>query len=184
MDEKDFQIYQILQKDGRAKLTEIARKLGLTHPSVKERLDKLLRKREIAVKALLNIKELNFKSAVVNLQVESMEHAMKLADMFASCPRIAFVVVTTGKYNLSMVIIAESTSLLESTVENSIRPLKNVLSMEVSIGEAPVYPTFMEVKVSPNRETAPCGKRCPECYLYERKCLGCPATVYYKGMGR
>ena len=180
MDEKDFQIYRILQEDGRAKLTQIARKLGITHPSVKERLDRLIKNRDITVKALLNVRKLGFKSAVVNMQVESMEHAMKLADMFASCPRIAFVAVTTGKYNLSMVILAESTSLLEATVENSIRPLKNVLSMEVSIGEAPTYPEFMEVKIAPDAEVAPCGKRCPECYLYLKKCSGCPATVHYK----
>lgn len=149
VDERDLKIYQILRKNGRARLTEIARELGLSHPSVKERLEKLISRRDIMIKALLNIEKRGFKCAVVNLQIESMEEAVKLADIFAKCPRTIFVAPTTGKYNLNIALIAESNSLLEATIENTIRHLKNVKSMDVSIGEAPAYPEFVDLKISP-----------------------------------
>lgn len=107
MDERDLNIYQILRKSGRARLTEIARELGLSHPSVKERLEKLINQREyIMIKVLLDIEERGFRCAVVNLQVKSMEEAVKLADIFAKYPRTIFVAPTTGKYYPNIIILS------------------------------------------------------------------------------
>lgn len=54
MDEKDSLIYLIQNENGRAELTEVARELGFSPPSTKDRLQKLISGQEIMVKALLN----------------------------------------------------------------------------------------------------------------------------------
>jgi len=183
MDERDLKIYRILRKDGRTKVSTIARELGISHPSARERLERLERKGEIKVKALLNIRKRGFVSAVVNLRVRSMDEAEKLADVFARCPRTVFVATTTGKYNLNLALVAENYSALKATIENTIRPLEEVREMDVSLGSSPAYPEFVDFKLDPVREVAPCGKVCKDCYLYGKKCHGCPATVYFKGFG-
>ncbi|MBP1912814.1 Lrp/AsnC family transcriptional regulator [Thermococcus stetteri] len=180
MDERDVRIYRILRENGRAKLSFIARELGISHPSARERLERLERKGDLKVQALLNIRKRNFVSAVVNLRVKSMDEAERLADVFARCPRTVFVATTTGKYNLNIVLIAENYSALEATIENTIRPLEQVREMDVSLGSSPAYPEFVDFKLDPVRKVAPCGKVCTECYLYGKKCRGCPATVYFK----
>ncbi|WP_054840990.1 Lrp/AsnC family transcriptional regulator [Thermococcus peptonophilus] len=89
MDERDLKIYRILREDGRTKVSAIARELGISHPSARERLERLEGKGgEIKVQALLNIRKRGgFVSAVVNLRVRSMDEAEKLADVFARCPQ-------------------------------------------------------------------------------------------------
>lgn len=186
MDERDLKIYRILREDGRTKVSAIARELGISHPSARERLERLEGKGgEIKVQALLNIRKRGgFVSAVVNLRVRSMDEAEKLADVFARCPRTVFVATTTGKYNLNLALVAENYSALEATIENTIRPLEEVREMDVSLGSSPAYPEFVDFKLDPVREVAPCGKVCKGCYLYGKKCHGCPpATVYFKGFG-
>ncbi len=179
MDRRDWEIYKLLKENGRIKLTEIGRKLDITHPSVKERLENLIRRRDVAVKGLLNIKKLKFVCGIVNIQTNTMENAVKLADIFARCPRTIFVATTTGKYNLNIVLVAEKHSVLSATIENSIRPLRDIKNMEISIGESPFYPEFIEFKTG-ELETAPCGKKCPDCYMYGNGCYGCPATIHFK----
>ncbi|NJE04710.1 Lrp/AsnC family transcriptional regulator [Thermococcus sp. M36] len=181
MDERDMRIYRMLRKDGRTKVSEIARELGISHTSVRERLERLERRGDLKVQALLNIRKRNFVSAVVNLRVRSMDEAERLADVFAKCPRTVLVATTTGKYNLNLALIAENYSALEVTIENTIRPLEEVREMDVSLGSSPAYPEFVDFKLDPVREVAPCGKVCTDCYLYGKKCMGCPATVYFKG---
>jgi len=181
MDERDLEIYRMLRKNGRAKVSEIARELGISHPSARERLERLGKRGDLRVQALLNIKKRNFVSAVVNLRVRSMDEAEKLADVFARCPRTVFVATTTGKYNLNLAIIAENHSALEATIENTIRPLEAVKDMDVSLGSSPAYPEFVDFKLNPVRKVAPCGKVCTDCYLYGKKCSGWPATIYFRG---
>ncbi len=182
MDERDLKIYRILRENGRTKVSEIARKLGISHPSARERLERLEKRGDVKVRALLNIHRRNFVSAVVNLRVRSMDEAEKLADVFAKCPRTVFVATTTGKYNLNLALIAESYPALEATIENTIRPMESVKEMDVSLGSSPAYPEFVDFKLDPVREAAPCGKVCTDCYLYGKKCSGCPATVYFMGL--
>ncbi|ASI99040.1 Lrp/AsnC family transcriptional regulator [Thermococcus celer] len=182
MDERDMIIYRLLRKNGRMKVSGIARELGISHASARERLGKLEERGDVKIQALLNIRKRNFVSAVVNLRVRSMDEAEKLADVFAKCPRTVFVATTTGKYNLNLALIAEDYSALEATIENTIRPMESVREMDVSLGSAPAYPEFVDFKLDPVREVAPCGKVCTDCYLYGKKCSGCPATVHFKGL--
>jgi hypothetical protein len=46
------------------------------------------------------------------------------------------------------------------------------------------YDSYLDIKVvaDKSREIAPCGVFCGNCKRYEaNKCLGCPATKFYRG---
>jgi DNA-binding Lrp family transcriptional regulator len=184
MDEKDCIIYQLLNVNGRKKMVEVAKTLNFSPPSTKERVDKLVAEGDIAIKALLNVKKRRWKTAVCNIKAESMEEALKLADIFKNCPRAIHVQTMTGPYNLLLILIAKDTSTLESSIENDIKPLKGIQKIDVCIGDAPLIPEFVDIKIITEKvDGSPCGaKPCKECYLYERKCEGCPATRYWKGL--
>lgn len=179
MDKKDYIIYNILNEDGRAKLTKISKKVELSHPSTKERLTKLLREEEIAVKALFNAKKSGWKTAVCTMNVESLEDALRLVDSFKKCPRVAFTQSLTGAYNLILIFIAEDTTLLESTIEKIVKPISAIKRLETSYGDAPAVPKYFDIKLLEEGDKPPCKlKDCADCYLYKRKCRGCPATKY------
>ena len=97
---------------------------------------------------------------------------------------IIFSITTSGAYNLFLILVGDSTAILQSTIENDIRPIPTIKKLDIAIGDAPVVPEFVDLKVVDRQDKPPCGtKPCSECYLYEKKCAGCPATYYFKGMG-
>jgi DNA-binding Lrp family transcriptional regulator len=184
MDEKDYTIYKLLNENGRTKLVEIARKLGFSHPSAKERMEKLFKNEDIKVKALLNIKKKKWKVAVCNMRVENMGNAVKLADIFKKCPRVVFIQTMTGAYNLLLIAVGQSTQILEYFIETELRSRPEIKKLDISIGDAPVYPEFFDIKIPEKKLLRPpCGiNYCPDCYLYNKDCEGCPASIHWRGI--
>lgn len=184
MDEVDKKIVSILQEDGRASLSSIGKELEMSHVAIRKRLE-TLREKLINISAGLNAEYLGFRVAIVNAEVESSERLRELVDVFSKCPRIVFLTTTTGAYNLMTVMIAEDADTLNAIVEIcSVRAQKGIRRSEATIGEAPAIPKYMPIKIVATKvdEDAPCGINCGRCTRYqEKKCLGCPATKYYRG---
>jgi len=184
MDDIDRRIISFLQEDGRTSLSEIGQKLGLSHVSVRKRLKNLCESL-VNVSAGLNAEQLGFHIAIVNAEVETHERLRELIDIFSKCPRIVFVATTTGAYNIMTIMVAEDADTLNAIVEVcSIRARKGIRRSEATIGEAPAVPKYLPIKIVSNKEIemAPCGINCGKCLRYKnQKCLGCPATRYYRG---
>ncbi len=184
MDEFDKKIISILQDNGRASLSMIGKKLGISHVSVRKRLQRLC-EGIVEISACLNAEKLGFRFAVVNAEVETHERLLELIDMFSECPRIVFMATTTGAYNIMTIMVAEDANTLNAITEVcSIRARKGIRRSEVTIAEAPVVPKCLPIKIVANKdlEVAPCKINCGECLRYKnQRCLGCPATKYYRG---
>jgi len=184
MDEIDKKIISFLQEDGRTSLSEIGQKLGLSHVSVRKRLKNLCESL-VKVSAGLNAEQLGPHVAIVNAEVETPKRLRELVNMFTKCPRIVFLTTTTGAYNVMTIMVAENADTLNAILEVcSIRAQKGIRRSEATIGEAPIIPKYLPIKIVPNKEMeiAPCGINCGKCLRYKnQKCLGCPATKYYRG---
>ncbi|AAB89801.1 Lrp/AsnC family transcriptional regulator [Archaeoglobus fulgidus] len=185
MDEKDRKIISILQQNGKATLSQIAEKMGMSAMGVKKRLDKL-EKGKIKLTPLLNVEELGIITAVVAMEVESSDALRKIIEKFRDCPRIIKFFVTTGSYNLFALIYAEDYHSLESiTLEKcSLRSQPGIRRYDIFPIQEIFYDSYLDIKVvaEKEREDAPCGVFCGDCYRYEsNRCLGCPATKFYRG---
>ncbi len=185
MDEKDRIIISILQKNGKATLSEIAKQVGMSAMGVKKRLDKL-ESGKIKLKPLLNVEELGIIIAVLAMEIESSEALEKLLEKFKNCPRILKFFVTTGSYNLFALIFAEDYHSLESvTLEKcSLRAQPGIRRYDVFPVQEIHYDSYLDIDIvaEKNLEYAPCGVYCGNCRRYEmNKCLGCPATKFYRG---
>ncbi|RLF61087.1 MAG: Lrp/AsnC family transcriptional regulator [Thermoplasmata archaeon] len=186
MDKRDCQIISILQENGRSTLSDIADKIGISPMGVKKRLDKLQKNRKIKIKALINAKRLKIITAIIAMELKDAETIEKIINKFRECPRIIKFFITTGSYNLFALIFAEDYHSLESvTLEKcSLRAQEGVRRFEIYPVQEIFYDSFMDINVIPlkNEKIAPCGVHCGECKRYESyKCLGCPATIYYRG---
>ena len=186
MDEKDRMIISMLQKNGRAKLSEIAKKLGITVMGVKKRIEKLHKNEIIKSKALLNTNKLKIITAIILMELKNAEVLEKMIKKFEQCPRVIKFFVTTGGYNLFALVFAEDYHSLESiSLEKcSLRNQEGVRRFELYPIQEMHYDPYLDIKVTPDksREYAPCGVHCGTCKRYEeRRCLGCPATKFYRG---
>lgn len=185
MDEKDRIIISILQKNGRATLSKTAEKVGMSAMGVKKRLARLERE-NIKVRALINTEKLKIITAIVAMELESAEAIEKLLEKFKACPRIVKFFVTTGSYNLFVIIWAEDFHSLESvSLEKcSLRSQPGIRRFEIYPVQEIYYDSYLDIKVVPvkTEDVAPCGVFCGDCKRYEvERCLGCPATKFYRG---
>ena len=187
MDEVDRKIISQLHQDGRTTFQELAKTVGFSSMGVKKRVDRLLGKGILKVSPLLNIKELDLQAAIVLIEIESSEALEKLLQRFKDCPRVVNIFTTLGGYNLIALVVAENQDTLESiSVEKcSLRSGEGIRRSEFyPIGNIQ-YTSFLPVRehlTHKELSTTPCNVDCRPCNRYKtRKCVGCPATVHYRG---
>ncbi|MDH5389641.1 MAG: winged helix-turn-helix transcriptional regulator [Candidatus Bathyarchaeota archaeon] len=187
MDEIDRKIVSQLQLDGRTTLKELSRIVGYTSMGIKKRVRNLLEQDVIKVSALLNIEPLKLCAAILFLEIESAEAMHKLLERFRNCPRVVHIFTTLGGYNLIALIMAEDPETLQSiSIEKcSLRSSEGIRRSEFypigNINYSPFLP-IREHLTHKERTTTPCNVDCRPCNRYKaQKCVGCPATIYYRG---
>lgn len=187
LDDVDRKIISQLQQDGRTTFQELARFVGFSSMGVKKRVNRLLEKGILKVSALLNVKQLDLQAAVVLIEIESSEALERLLNRFKDCPRIVNIFTTLGGYNLIALVIAEDQDTLESiSMEKcSLRSSEGIRRSEFypigNIHYSPFLP-IREHLTHKERTTTPCNVDCRPCNRYKaQKCVGCPATTYYRG---
>jgi DNA-binding Lrp family transcriptional regulator len=121
------------------------------------------------------------------LEMESAEAMQNLIDRFKDCPRVIHIFKTMGGYNLIAFVVAEDQDTLES-----ISMEKCSLRSNAGIRRSEFYPVsdicfspFLQIRENlahKEKKVTPCNVECDPCNRYEtQKCVGCPATSYYKG---
>jgi DNA-binding Lrp family transcriptional regulator len=187
LDKIDRKIISQLQLDGRTSLKDLSELVGYTSMGVKKRINKLLENGDISVSALVNVDSSNLCAAVVLLEVDSSESMNKLLKRFRECPRVINLFSTLGGYNITAFIIAEDQSTLDSiSIEKcSLRSNEGIRRSEIYPISEVHYSPFILVRqylAKRQREISPCNVECGYCQRYEEeKCVGCPATHYYRG---
>ncbi len=201
VDEIDLKIISDLQDDGRKSLTAIGneiikekkdidgktleKKQGISHVSVKKRLNKLVNGEYIKIYAGLNTEKFNFHLALLTVEVESYEIMEEILKKFTNCPRILFLsTLGGGNYNLACILACEDKDTLNIVLAVcSLRNHKGIRRSEVSICDVPILPKFIPLKINNRGCTLENGTReyeCKTCIKYkEKKCVGCPASDYY-----
>jgi DNA-binding Lrp family transcriptional regulator len=187
LDQIDKKIIAQLQINGRATLKEMAKATGYTSMGVKRRIDKLIMQKTLRVSSSINLKKLNLCIALIFLEIKSGEMKRKILEKFRECPRIIHLFTCLAGYNLIALVMAEDQSTLESeSLENcSLRNQEGVLRSEFyPINEVEYEPflTLRQCYAHREKTIAPCGANCKPCKRYRsNKCVGCPATKYYRG---
>ena len=178
-------ILSILVRDGRRNLIDIARELGITHVAVRKHLNQLREQGIIRVRAEVNPEKAGLRLVLVFMEVGDEEHMAEITRRFRECPRMVLLASMVGGYNLAALMVAENDDVLEciSTV-CAVRRMDGIRRSEVYVISDLVEPKFIPIKVTAEktRKITPCGRNCLSCRRYlEGKCLGCPATIHYRG---
>jgi len=185
MDRIDLSIIEELRKDGRLSLSDLGRKIGMSHVAIRRRLKRLIESKIMRVSTELNVKTFEFKLAMVMMEVETYEKLTELVSTYIKCPRTLMILHCLGGFNLLAMMWAENDDTLRSVLDScSIRTREGVRRSEVCVGEL-LHPEYLSIPIvsSSDLEISPCGLDCSGCRRYqENKCLGCPTTRRYRGI--
>jgi DNA-binding Lrp family transcriptional regulator len=168
-----------LQKDGRVKLTKLAKKLGITPAAVKERIERLIDRQVIKVFALINPDNINNPdfyypiSATLGIEADS-ECVSILTKRFRNCPLVITLHKTSGMHNLTMTLLGRDLESLEKRISDHIRNEPGIKHVEVNVGNSTFKDQFIPLKIAyPIKNAAPCGVGKED----ETRCEDCPAFI-------
>lgn len=171
IDEIDIGIIRELQLDGRIKLTDLAEKMNLTHPSIYERLKKLIDKEIIKVQANINIAKLKLKAALIQLKMDSVSKLGEMLKKCGSCTKLVLLGMSSGEYNVFIILIGSGFNELKTLIERNFT-MPEIGDIKVSYGEI-LYPTFFPINIGTDCDRI-LNEICSKCAFYKLKiCKGC-----------
>ena len=180
LDSLDFKILKELGANPRISITELAKNIHSSRPTVTNRLSRLEEAGLLSLVGGLSLKNLGFKMATVGLEITTEEGRTQAIEHLKSCPRVQTIFRTSGKANLEVGVWGENDQTINSTIE-SFRDLPNVQVVLSNYLGTPISGRMTLNMRLGDAETSPCGMNCAECSRYTSGwCIGCPATKHYK----
>jgi len=185
LDKINLVIFKHISEFGKINYSKIGKELGLSHVSIKNRYEKLLKKKIIKPSLLVNFSEFDFKLAILLLELET-ESLNKINDFYSNCPRVLYSFNIMGEYNHILVFYGEDLEIIETMVNSCmLYNLKNVRKSNVLIFGKLSEDIFLPLDFSnfnQLNEKSPCGNSCKYCKSYiQELCIGCPGSKYYNG---
>jgi Lrp/AsnC family transcriptional regulator for asnA, asnC and gidA len=134
MDDIDRKIIGLLQQDGRMDDVEIARRVGVSHDTVKRRRTKLEDAGYINIKANLNPCKLGYKNVFfIGISLIPGSDTRKIAEKIASMKEFFFVSLSLGPtHSIVAACFARDQMILNNLVEN-LRKWKEIEKIETNI---------------------------------------------------
>jgi DNA-binding Lrp family transcriptional regulator len=185
LDKINLEIFNSLTKDGKINYSKIGKEHGVSHVSIKNRYENLIKKNIIKPTILVNFSKLDFKLAILLLELDT-EGYENVKNLYSNCPRILFSFNVIGEYNHVLVFFAEDLDTVE-TIFNScmLYNLKGVRKSNILIFGSLSEDLFLPInfaQLDQQSENTPCGTCCKFCKSFiQGQCIGCPASKYYKG---
>ena len=130
LDATDLEILRMLQEDGRRSNTSIARALGVSHSTVKKRIDRLVRAGLMRVIAVIDPVAFGHgQHMMVGINVKP-GRADAVGETLAAMPEVAFLAYLVGHYDIWMEVFAPDADSILRFLSQRISGLEDVLQME------------------------------------------------------
>jgi DNA-binding Lrp family transcriptional regulator len=180
MDDVDRRILHLLSANPNVSQTELAEQLALSQPAVSNRISRLRGRGVLHSLVGAEVRSAHLFLAKIDLVTVDTEHVLNL---LSECPLYLNGFLTSGKYNLTVLLMGENMRSLMSCVDSHLRPDAVIKEMEFNLVITPVRDFIVPLKpVLHKKKITVCGKDCSGCTFYVNdRCLGCPTSVHYKG---
>jgi DNA-binding Lrp family transcriptional regulator len=180
IDETDRKILAILSENPKLSQTEISDRLGISQPAVSARMRKLEEGGVLTHMVGTDIKKAQLFMAKIEFSSDNVEEVLKALE---NCPLYMNCFLTSGKNNMSCLLIGENVRSIMSCVDSRLRKNLPVKDIAFDLIVAPARSMVVPIRPRAERKKiTPCGADCITCSFYTSdRCLGCPASVHYKG---
>lgn len=129
LDDTAKHIIRLLQADGRLSYAAIAKEVGLSEAAVRHRVQRLIEAGVMQIVAVTDPLQMGFaRQAMVGVKVSGDVRAV--AAELATLADLDYIVITTGRFDLLVELVATSDDELLDTVAERISTMEAVLSTE------------------------------------------------------
>ena len=129
-DELDLELIRQLQKDGRARHVDLAKKLNVVEGTVRKRIRDLLENNIIKTIAAPNISKLGYNFiGFMALQVQ-VAKLRRIADLLGKKPNVCYLAFVTGRYDMIAIVITRSPEEFAHLIEKEISAIPGVVRLE------------------------------------------------------
>jgi len=126
VDDVDWEIISLLQVDGRTTNVGIARRVGVTEGTVRNRIERLRRQGIIAVQAAVRPEKLGFQTRVLMGLNVQWDKVAETARRLSNRPEVRTVISTLGPYNLIVEALFSSNDELGPFFTREIAPIPGI----------------------------------------------------------
>ncbi len=131
LDDQSKEIIALLQKDGRMSYATIAKQVGLSEAAVRQRAQRLMEQGVMQIVAVTDPLQLGFAWEVM-IGVRVTGNVKAVADELGEIDAIDFIVLTGGKFDIILEVVAESDQKL-ITLTDKIRGIPGVVGCETLV---------------------------------------------------
>ncbi len=129
LDEIDKSIIRELQVDGRMPYAKLGPAVGLSQAAVRQRVQRLIENGVMQVVAVTDPLMVGFSlQAMIGLRAEG--DLRIIAERLSTVPEVAYVVITSGGFDLLAEVVCEGTEELLALLNDVIRALPGVVSAD------------------------------------------------------
>jgi len=177
LDERNRTILSILSRDPDTTQGEIARKLGLSQPSIAQRISTL--KKKGALDSIVGVDPWKTGLTMVKVELTTSEPTL-ITQRIKGCPYVVNIISVTGRSNLTILLAGSDVRSLQSMALRCLQKDMEVSSLSFDILTSAFTPFLASLSIpSEVCDEAECGKTRDECSscaeLVEGRCRGCPA---------
>jgi Lrp/AsnC family transcriptional regulator, regulator for asnA, asnC and gidA len=126
MDRVDSEIIACLQKDGRLPFTDIAKELGVSEGTVRNRVSKLLEDKIIYIVAMVDPSQTGFEApAMIGVSIDPPE-LESVAETVAAFPEVSYLIMVSGEYDLFVEVLCKDRTHLAAFLNQKLRRVPGV----------------------------------------------------------
>jgi DNA-binding Lrp family transcriptional regulator len=180
IDNVDRKILCMLSQDPTMSQAELSECLRISQPAISARIHKLEERGILTHLIGTDIKKTQLFLAKVDIATDHVEQILKFLD---TCPLYLNGFLTSGTHNMTILLIGENIRSIMSCVDSHFRQNLPARNMEFDLIVTPIRSLVVPIKPNMDKKNVtPCSASCNTCSLYMNdRCLGCPASVHYKG---
>lgn len=134
LDELDFSVLNLLQKDGRMSFTDMADKLGVSISTVRTRVTKLLEEKTIQIIGRINTEKVGFHVyAQIKISVRPALLIQKVASQLLKIKEVSFLAITSGGFDIEMDVMCRDNNHLLQLVSDHVSKIEGVDHTETNM---------------------------------------------------
>lgn len=109
LDGLDRKLIHVLTQDGRMSAGSVAQFLGVTPPTVRARLDGLVRSGVLRIAALLNLSQTaKLNTVIVGISLEIHKQLDKKLEQISNLPQVHWAAAVTGRFDIIVEVILQN----------------------------------------------------------------------------
>lgn len=126
MDKVDSDIVALLQKDGRMPFTDIARELGISEGTVRNRVARLIEDKIIHIVAMVDPVQVGFDApAMIGVSVEPPE-IENVSAIVANFQEVSYLIMVSGEFDLFVEVLCQDRAHLAEFLNQKLRRVPGV----------------------------------------------------------